>query len=48
MAVSVNSYDDANRLTNLSHTSSNDVLIANFAYELDKLGNRMVVTETIR
>lgn len=46
--VSVNSYDDANRLTNLSHTSSNDVLIANFAYELDKVGNRITATETIR
>ena len=46
--VSVNIFDDANRLTNLSHTSNNDVLIASFAYELDGQGNRTVVTETIR
>ena len=46
--VSVNTFDDANRLTNLSHTSSNDVLIASFAYELDKVGNRITATETIR
>jgi hypothetical protein len=45
--VTINGYDDANRLTSLVHTDENEILLASFLYRLDKVGNRVVVTETL-
>ncbi len=40
-------YDDADRLTQIEHRNDAEVLLARYAYALDKVGNRMTVTETI-
>jgi RHS repeat-associated protein len=40
-------YDDANRLTGLVHRDESDTLLASFEYQLDQVGNRIVVTETL-
>jgi YD repeat-containing protein len=40
-------YDDANRLTSLVHEGDNGLLLARFLYQLDKVGNQVVVTETL-
>ena len=45
--VSINQYDAAGRLIELTHTASDDSLIARYEYVLDKVGNRTVVTETV-
>jgi RHS repeat-associated protein len=45
--VSVNTLDKANRLVNLSHTTATDDLLANYAYTLDKVGNRTQAVETM-
>ena len=45
--VSVNQYDTAGRLLELTHTAGDDSLIARYEYVLDKVGNRTVVTETV-
>jgi YD repeat-containing protein len=45
--VSVNQYDDANRLIDLSHTASDDTLLSSFSYELDGAGNHLQVVETL-
>src|SRR5690606_3899123 len=45
--VSVNTFDAAGRLTNLRHESGEGALLANYAYELDQVGNRVVATETL-
>ncbi len=39
-------YDDAGRLVALTHASAAETL-ASYAYDLDKVGNRQVVTETL-
>ena len=45
---SVNVYDDANRLIELSHTNlNNNEQLIQFEYGLDKVGNRVTVTETV-
>ncbi|MCP5094729.1 MAG: hypothetical protein GY943_04170 [Chloroflexi bacterium] len=47
--ATVNVYDDANRLVLLTHTDTADgTLIGEYQYELDKVGNRTTVTETLR
>ncbi|MCP4362673.1 MAG: hypothetical protein GY796_32110, partial [Chloroflexi bacterium] len=45
----VNAYDNANRLTRLTHSESDSGnLVADYQYELDKLGNRLTAIETMR
>ena len=39
-------YDEANRLTNLTHTSIVSGTINSFSYGLDNVGNRTVMTDT--
>jgi RHS repeat-associated protein len=47
--ISVNNYDAANRLTRLAHEESgSETLLAEFLYQLDGVGNRVVATETVR
>jgi YD repeat-containing protein len=47
--ATVNSYDDANRLTGLRHEDpGQELLLAEFLYQLDGVGNRVVATETLR
>jgi YD repeat-containing protein len=47
--ISVNEYDTANRLTRLAHEESgSETLLAEFLYQLDGVGNRVVATETLR
>ena len=46
--VSVNAYDDANRLLSLRHEGGDGSLLAEYLYQLDSVGNRAVVTETVR
>lgn len=41
-------YDDANRLLRLSHRDDDGTLLADFHYEVDGVGNRQVITETLR
>jgi YD repeat-containing protein len=41
------SYDDANRLTQIEHSTSGGELLARYVYELDQVGNRVQATETI-
>ena len=43
----VNRYDKANRLLELSHTMADDTLLARYEYTLDNIGNRVAVTETV-
>lgn len=45
--VSVNNYDLAGRLIHLYHATAEDELLASYAYELDNVGNRHAVTETL-
>lgn len=45
--VSVNGYDDADRLTSLRYVDDGGSLLAEYLYELDGVGNRTVVTETL-
>ncbi|MCP4283706.1 MAG: RHS repeat protein, partial [Gammaproteobacteria bacterium] len=40
-------YDDANRLLRLTHQDGSGGLLADFQYEVDAVGNRQVVTETL-
>lgn len=45
----VNSYDTANRLIRLHHLEAESAyLLADYQYELDGVGNRLVTTETLR
>ncbi len=44
--VATYGYDDADRLTSLRYVTGNDDLLAEYLYELDGVGNRIVVTET--
>ena len=44
---SINRYDDAGRLLQLTHWHVDDTLIADFEYEVDGIGNRQMVTETV-
>lgn len=46
--TSVNAYDDANRLLSLRHEGSDSSLLAEYLYQLDRVGNRVAVTETVR
>lgn len=46
--TSVNGYDDANRLLSLRHEGADSSLLAEYVYELDGVGNRVAVTETLR
>lgn len=47
--VTTNAYDAANRLTVLSHRdAAADQLLAEYRYQLDGVGNRIVTTETLR
>jgi len=41
-------YDSLNRLTNLTHTASSDVLLASYSYRLDLTGRRTNAVEVIR
>lgn len=43
----VNRYDDANHLLSLTYTAADDSLLAEYLYEVDGVGNRQVVTETL-
>src|SRR5690606_24055186 len=43
----INEYDDANRLIHLTYTTDDNILLANYIYQLDSIGNKRVVTETI-
>jgi hypothetical protein len=45
--VSVNQYDTAGRLLELTHTASDDSLIARYEYVLDKVGNQTALTKTV-
>ncbi len=45
--VSVNGYDDADQLTSLRYVDDGGDLLAEYLYELDGVGNRTVVTETL-
>jgi hypothetical protein len=42
-----NEYDDDGRLVNLTHTASDDTRLADYGYELDGVGNRVRLAETI-
>jgi YD repeat-containing protein len=47
--VTTNQYDDANRLTQLTHHDpAAAVLLADYQYQLDGVGNRLAATETVR
>ena len=46
--VSANGYDDANRLLSLRHEGADSTLLAEYLYQLDGVGNRVAVTETVR
>jgi RHS repeat-associated protein len=45
--MEVNTYDDANRVKRLTH-SLNGMILADYQFTLDKVGNRTRVTETLR
>jgi RHS repeat-associated protein len=46
--VTTNHYDNANRLTRLSHNNPlSETLLADYQYQLDGIGNRIVATETL-
>ncbi len=45
--VAVDGYDNADRLTSLRYTADNSDLLAEYVYELDGVGNRVAVTETL-
>ncbi|MCA9981312.1 MAG: RHS repeat protein, partial [Anaerolineales bacterium] len=45
--VSLNGYDKANRLTSRTYTSAEGTLLGEYLYELDQVGNKITVTETI-
>jgi YD repeat-containing protein len=40
-------YDAANRLIDLAHTATDDILLSSYSYELDHTGNRVRVVETL-
>jgi YD repeat-containing protein len=40
-------YDDAGRLIRLTHTAPDDSTLSDYVYELDGVGNRTRVTETL-
>jgi RHS repeat-associated protein len=44
--VSVQQYNDANRLVRLTHTAA-DTVLSDYQYQLDSVGNRVQVTETL-
>ena len=44
---SVYQYDQANRLVRLTHQEADGDLLADFYYALDRVGNRLAVTETL-
>ncbi|MCL4872180.1 MAG: hypothetical protein KJ063_24745 [Anaerolineae bacterium] len=47
--ITINSYDAANRLINLSHHhEATNTLFADYLYQLDGVGNRVIATETLR
>lgn len=46
--VTVNTYDAADRLVNLTHSGPSGQQLAEYHYELDGVGNRIVATETVR
>jgi RHS repeat-associated protein len=47
--VTTNQYDNANRLTQLAHHDpAAEVLLADYQYQLDGVGNRVAATETVR
>jgi RHS repeat-associated protein len=47
--VTTNQYDNANRLTQLAHHDpAAEVLLADYHYQLDGVGNRVAATETVR
>ncbi|MEM9773651.1 MAG: RHS repeat-associated core domain-containing protein [Chloroflexota bacterium] len=46
--MATNVYDDANRLEKLTYTDTSSNLIAEFDYQLDAVGNRVSVTETLK
>jgi RHS repeat-associated protein len=47
--LSVNQYDDAGRLRYLAHLDgASGILLADYRYQLDGVGNRVVATETLR
>ncbi len=43
----MNRYDDVNHLLSLTYTDADDSLLAEYLYEVDGVGNRQVVTETL-
>lgn len=45
--TAIKQYDDANRLTNLRYVAADDSLLAEYDYQLDAIGNRQAVTETL-
>jgi RHS repeat-associated protein/uncharacterized repeat protein (TIGR01451 family) len=45
--VSVNEYDRAGRLVTLTYAATDEALIAQYQYQLDGLGYRQTITETI-
>jgi YD repeat-containing protein len=45
--VTVNAYDDAGRLVRLTHTASDETLLADYGYELDGVGNRVRAVEAL-
>src|SRR5207244_6669286 len=45
--VSLYKYDSLNRLTNLTHTASNNVLLASYSYTLHVTGRRRHATEVL-
>jgi RHS repeat-associated protein len=45
--VSVSEYNAAGRLVSLAHTAADETLLSGYKYELDNVGNRVQVTETL-
>jgi YD repeat-containing protein len=46
--LTVQSYGDNGRLLHLRYTAAGETLLAEFSYQLDGVGNRVVATETLR
>jgi YD repeat-containing protein len=45
--VTSQQYDDADRLLRLTHTAAGDTILSDYQYQLDGVGNRLWVTETL-
>ncbi len=45
--VTANEYGDAGRLVNLTHAAADNMILSSYSYELDGVGNRVRVTETL-